>query len=630
MKSKKVLACLMAGAMVLSLAACGSTEADGTPAETPAVETTAETPAETPAEPEAPAEEVKEDTPKSITFDEGSISFLGQDSIVNPTSDASLIELGDYNGDSAAVITPQGKKPFVAIQMDQMVGDKVADVASVELTMATKAPDGAFHATSGKIYQVRGEDKSFSGVDWSIYMEKQLPKTVSAPVEGAVAGDYIVVSLESDVAADEGAGQSTLYLLDVTFKDASGALISADAAAEFQAVDTGEDRSNLFGIAGAITVDGLAGKGDGWAQIGYLELTEEQLAALQAPGSVVEISYTSESGNIWMGLSGENWLRIGVGDCDGSGQGYSYYNDSCNIAQIPYEEIVKVCGDDPSAWDKSIFIESDTAFEVFSVKIGQQAPSIVVQNAIDLGIAGTGDGWAQIGYQELTEEQFALLSTPGSVVEVSYTSESGEMWIGLSGNNWLRIGVGNSDGSGSVDAITNGSTCYVTYDMIAEVCGDDPSAWDKAIFAESDSKFEVYSIKIGTAAEIVPNNRQVDLGIEGKGDGWAQIGYVELTDEQFELLKTPGSVVVVSYTSDDGDLWIGLSGNNWLRVGVGNADGSGSVDAVTDGSKCYVTYDMIAAVCGDDPSAWDKSIFVESDTAFEVFSVKIGQGISAQ
>ncbi len=611
--------------MVLSLAACGSTETTETPATTVEETTTTEPVAET-TEPAAEAE-VKEDTPKSITFDEGSVSFLGKDTVCNPSADDSVIELGDFGGDSAAVITPQGNKPFVAIQMDAMLGDAISSVASVDLTLAIAAPDGQFHSVSGKVYMVKGEDKSFQGSDWSIYMEKQIPKTITYTLPGAaVAGDYLVLSMESDVAKDEGVGQTTLSILDITFKDASGNVLVADSAAEFVSAATGADRSNLFGITGAIEVEGAAGAEEGWKQIGYVDFTEEQRAALTTPGSVVEIEFSSETGYIWMGLSGNNWLRIGVGDQDGTGQQYAYINDSRTIAQITYEQIAAVCGDDASAWDNQYFIESDGAFEVYSMKIGQQAPRIAVTGAVDIGISGAEEGWKQIGYVDIPDDAFELLKTPGSVMVIEYSSESGDLWAGLSGNNWLRVGVGNADGSGSVDAITDGSVCYVTYDMFAAVCGEDSSAWDKQIFIESDTNFEVYSVKIGKALEFKPTNYNVTFNNSATGGGWSQADILDLTNEDVLAALVPGSVINVSYTSETGECWIVMNGAEagWMRVGVGDFDGSGQGYAAYDGSTVQIPYEMIAEYCGDDISTWGPTIQAEATSNWEVYSVTIG------
>ena len=617
MKKHKLLACLLAGAMVLSMTACGE---EAAPVSTE--------------EPVASVEEKTEepvsvyDDAASITFADGNFAFLGSDTTFNPAAKETVFSLADRNGQKAVKIESAGAgKLYAGIQMDALLGDKIGEVASVEFVIEAECGT-SFIATSGNVVSYLGEDQAQNSSAWSIYLEKSPVKKVvyELPAQ-AMEGNRMVLTLEvnADSNSFDGEVPTALYLYSISFKDASGNVLAADTTAEYVAVSSGPDRTNLFGISDEILVN-LAGSGDGWAQIGYQDLTEDEFAMLTTPGSVVEIEYTSETGNMWMGLSGNAWTRIGVGDCDGSGQGYSYYNNSKNIAQITYEDIASVCGDDASAWDKQIFLESDGKFEVFSVKIGMQAPSYVLTGGVDVSLSGKGDGWAQIGYDVvLSEEALNLLKTPGSMVAVEYASDSDDLWIGLSGEGWNRVGVGNADGSGSVDAICANGVCYVTYDMIASVCGEDSSAWDTTLFVESDSAFEVYSVKVGMAGEVPACRKQIDVGLSGTGDGWAQIGYdVVLPEEALNLLKTPGSVVAVQYAADTNDLWIGLSGEGWNRVGVGNADGSGTVDAICANGVCYVTYDMIASVCGEDASKWDGTLFVESDGKFEVFKTTIG------
>ena len=630
MKAKKILAILLASAMVASLTACQSQQAEeAQPAQTEEAQQESTDDEAVEEQEETAAAETTVTNP-SIDFADDLFGFIGNDKVINPSADDSLFSMSEFNGSKALLVEGQDSVPYVAIQMDKLVGDKISEVASVMVTLGTE--NEAFYATSGNIYSVVAGEKSDVQA-WSIYKESANPKTFSMDFANAgslAEGDYVVVSMESDVAvADKGLAQTKLYILDITFLDAAGNTIEADTSAEFVAAQTGEDRSNLFGISGAVTV-ALEGSGDGWAQIGYQDLTDEEFEILSAEDSVVEISYSSETGNMWMGLSGEQWLRIGVGDADGSGQGYSYYNNSKNIAQIPYDQIASVCGDDPAKWDKQIFLESDGAFEVYSVKIGHQAKNLVLTGAIDIsdiGVTGKADGWAQLGYVDIPEEAWTALTTPGSMVAIEYSSESGDMWMGLSGNQWLRIGVGDADGSGSVDAVTDGSVCYVTYDMIEEVCGEDTSAWDKQIFVESDTAFEVYSVKVGKAGEFVPNNRQIDCEMSTTGaDGWSQFGE-GISDEAFEALQKPGSVINISYASESGECWVVMpwAAAGWMRVGVGNYDGSGQGYAVFNGSTCQITHDMIAEYCGEDASTWGNCIQVEASTAFDVYSVTIGQ-----
>ncbi|MCC8137533.1 MAG: hypothetical protein LIO76_05615, partial [Clostridiales bacterium] len=111
------------------------------------------------------------------------------------------------------------------------------------------------------------------------------------------------------------------------------------------------------------------------------------------------------------------------------------------------------------------------------------------------------DGWSQAGFDMPQEIIDALV--PGSVVTITYTSENGEIWLVMPSAEagWMRVGVGNWDGSGSDSSIYNGTTCQVTYEQIAAVCGDDVSTWGATMQCEASGAWEVYSVTVGTAAE---------------------------------------------------------------------------------------------------------------------------------
>ena len=632
MKAKKLMALLLTAAMAFSMVGCGGKDAEDTTGDGATTPEATEAPADNTDADSADAGSADAAVPGevSIDFEDGVFGFVGMDMTIAGNADASVLSVEDYNGSKALKVVPQGKVPYVAFQMDALLGDNVANVKTIEMSIGTESPDGNFYATSGNIYAFLGEDNAKSTQGWSVYLETANPKVAAYTVpdgQAVVAGNYIVVSLETDNASSEGAGQSTMWIDNIAFKDADGNVLTADTTAEYVSQDTGEDRSNLCSLSGAVEWEGFACTGDGWSQNG-VAFTDEVLAAL-VPGSVVEISYTSETGNMWvvMNEAAAGWMRVGVGDADGSGQGYAYKNNSGNIVQIPYEMIAEYCGDDVSTWGSMMQCESDGAWEVYSVKVGQKAPAYTVANAVEFaGFACTGDGWSQNGFDMPQEIIDALV--PGSVVEISYTSESGDMWIVMpdSAAGWMRVGVGNADGSGSADAVSDGSKAYITYEQIAAVCGDDVSTWGARMQCESDSAWEVYGIKVGTAKELKMINKLVEFsGFACTGDGWSQNGF-DMPQEIIDAL-VPGSVVTISYTSDNGDLWIVMpdSAAGWMRVGVGNADGSGGDPAAFNGSTCQVTYEQIAALCGDDVSTWGARMQVEASGAYEVYSVAVGQ-----
>ncbi len=618
------MALSLAAAMALSMAACGG---DDKSADSDAVTEAVETGTEQTAASEDTAQE--ETGEVSIDFEDGAYGFAGIDKTVNSAGDDSVLSVEDFNGSKALKATAQGKSMYIGIQVDALLGDDVSKVATVEMSIGSENPDGTFYSTSGCVYAFLGEDNSKDYTEWSVYLEDANPKTVTYTVpdgQSFTAGNYMVVSMETDTGRDKGAAPANMYIDNIVFKDASGNVLTADTSAEYVAADTGEDRSNLSGLADAVEFEGFSTSADGWAQAGFT-MPQEIIDAL-VPGSVVEISYSSENGDIWlvMNEAAVGWSRVGQGDADGSGSDSAYINGSKNIAQITYEQIAAICGDDVSTWGTTMQCEASGAWEVFSVKVGTKAPNYAVLNAVEFeGFAVSGDGWAQNGATMPQEIIDALV--PGSVVEITYTSESGEIWLVMPNAEagWMRVAQGDMDGSGSDSAVFDGSTCYITYEQIAAVCGDDVSTWGDTMQCEASTAGEVYSIRVGTAAEFAMVKDTVEFeGFSTSGDGWAQAGFT-MPQEIIDAL-VPGAVVTITYSSENDDIWLVMPNAEagWMRVGQGDADGSGSDSAVFNGTTCQVTYEQIAAMCGDDVSTWGDTMQCEASGAWEVYSVTIG------
>ena len=605
MKKQKVLSCLLAGVMALSMTACGN---DAATSNTETGATTPET---------AVAPVVEEDA--SIDFEDGNMGFVAPYMV---PANAAEIEMAvvDYNGSKALQVKNlTGKVPFVGIDATSLLGADVAKVASVEMSIGVTYDNGKFSATSGQILAWSGEDLIESADDWSVYLESANPKKAVATLDAgeefvADAGNIFIVNLNTDNGVSEGNGNATLYIDNIRFLDASGNLLKADSSVAFAAPkgfeNTGKDYSNLCALSGAVNFEGFACTGEGWVQNGF-DMSQEIIDAL-VPGSVVEIEYTSDSGDMWIVMpdSAAGWMRVGD-------NGGAYINDSKNVAQITYEQIAALCGDDVSAWGAKMQCEASGAWEVYSVKVGQKTPVYAVSNAVEFeGFACKGEGWVQNGFDMPQEIIGALV--PGSVVEIAYTSESGKMWVVVpdSAAGWMRVGDGNNGTAACVDG-----KAYITYEQIAEFCGDDVSTWGARLQCESDSAWEVYSVRVGTASEMKMTNHLVNFeGFACTGEGWVQNGF-EMPQEVIDAL-TPGAVVAIKYTSESGKMWVVMpdSAAGWMRVGDGN-----NGTAACDGNVCQVTYEQIAEFCGDDVSTWGAKLQCESDSAWEVYSVAVGQ-----
>jgi len=594
-KAKKLFALVLSIVMVLSLAACGST---------------AETPAETTAAPTVPAETEPAKVEVSLDFEDGNLGFVAvYDGMAN--ADASTVEVVDYNGSKALKVTNgSGKVPYVAFDVASLLGDAAANVASIEMTMGIENPDGEFYACSGEVKLWADNGLSKTAYGWSVYLENKNPKVATVTLKdeafSADVAPLMVVTLSTDNGATAGKANAILYIDDIRFLDASGNLIAADSAAAF-AAPTGfggtKDMSNLQYLgANAVVLEGMSGqKADAWAQAG-VEMTEEFIAAL-VPGSVIEIEYASESGDMWLVMpwAEAGWMRVE--------QQTAVTNLSKNICQISYEQIAAVCGDDVSKWGAMLQCEASSAWEVYSVKVGTPTGLKNLANKVNLdGFAVTGDAWAQNGI-ELTPEQQALL-VPGAVIEINYTSETGDMWIVMpwAEAGWMRVE--------QQTAPCNGSVCQITYEQIAAVCGDDVSKWGTMMQCESSGAWEVYGVSIASK-EFVPTKGNVNLdGFAVTGDAWAQNG-IELTAEQQALL-VPGSVITIQYASEAGDMWLVMP---WATAGWSRIE---QQTAACDGNICQITYEQIAAVCGDNVADWGAMMQCEASGAWEVFSVSIG------
>ena len=624
MRRNKLLACLMAGTMAVSITACsGNTNSNATTAPTSgeAVTTTQEATQETQTE----APQVKSDA--SVDFEDGQMGFVQAYSAPANAADVEL-SVQDFDGSKAlAIKNLTGKVPFVGIDVSSLCGANVADIAAVSMKLGVSYEDGSFSACAGKITTWTGTDLVQTGYDWAVYMESKNPKVATVDVSGvpftADANNIIVLSLETDNGVDAGHGNATLYVDDITFYDKSGNVLTADKTVAFAEPagysSSGRDSSNLYAVKGAVNFEGFATSAAAWTQDGF-DMPQEIIDAL-VPGSVVEIEYKSETGNMWIVMpdSEKGWMRVGQAGTDDP----AYINNSGNIAQITYEQLAALCGDDVSTWGARMQCEADGEWEVFSVKVGQQAKNMAVVNGVDFaGFATKADAWAQDGLDMPQEIIDALV--PGSVVEITYSSESGNMWIVMpdSEKGWMRVGQAGTDDP----AICDGQKCYVTYEQLAALCGEDVSTWGARMQCEADSAWEVYSVKVGMAAEFAPLNKLVKFeGFETSAAAWAQDGF-DMPQEIIDAL-VPGAVVTIRYSSDTGNVWIVMpdAEKGWMRVGQAGTEDP----ALCNGTYAQITYEQLAALCGDDVSTWGARMQCESDGAWEVYGVWVSAPVTS-
>ncbi len=641
MKAKKVLALCVAAVMAMSLAACGNEDAgSGNVQESTTEQSTENTEESTseaaPESSEEPGGAAVEAGPASIDFEDGLFGFAGDNTtVVGGIANAASYNVVDFGGSKALEVVPNGKGMGIGFQIDALLGDKVSQVKSIELSIGTSSSDGNFYANSGKLYGMYAGEKD--SVAWSVYLETANPKTVTYTVPDDKTfgeGDNFVVSLETDNAATEGIGWQTLYIDNVTFKDASGNVIEADTSAQFVAAETGLD-PNLMVLKDVVELDGFACSAGGWSQAG-IDLTEEQ-KALFVPGSVIEIEYKSDA-PVWMVAvsSDENpnplgtWLR-GVNQDTFVVDGYVASDNS--KVQYTYEQLVPYFGEDYGQFLNTLQCESSADWEVFSVKIGTDSGFVSLGSAVELeGFACSAGGWSQAGI-DLTEEQKALF-VPGSVIEIEYKSDAPVWLVAVSNDEnpnpmgtWLR-GV-NQDGDNAfvVDgAVADGKVQY-TYEQLVPYFGEDFGQFLNTLQCESSADWEVYSVKIGSKAWQPAHNVVALDGFACSAGGWSQAG-IELTEEQVALFQ-PGCVVNIEYKADAPVWLIAKAGDdnpnplgNWLR-GV-EQEGFIVDGAVLDGKVQY-TYETLVGFWGEDFTDYTIAIDAESSADWEVYSVSIGQ-----
>ena len=426
-----------------------------------------------------------------IDFEDGNMSFLGLDMTAG-NADAAGLSVVDYNGSKALKVDVQGKVPYVALNLEGLLGENIVNVRKITFDVGVDlAPDGKFYAVSGNVLRYVGEENNKLSTAWSVYMKNKNPKTATVVIEDdeafmAGVGNTIVLTKEKDTYTEEPKFKDekplNVYFDNIQFFDAEGNALAVDTSAVWAAADTGADLSNLWAVTGAVDFPGFTLEGGAWSQNG-LDMPQEIIDAL-VPGSVVEIDYESESGNLWIVMpdSAAGWMRVADGGQSLCLDGKCY---------ITYEQIAALCGEDKSTWGARMQCESDTAWAVYSVKVGTLKTMKPLTNLVAFdGFSCEAGAWAQNGFDMPQAIIDALV--PGSVVTINYESESGNMWIVMpdSAAGWMRV----ADGGQSV---VDGSTCQITYEQIAEKCGEDKSTWGARMQCESDTAWTVFSVSVG-------------------------------------------------------------------------------------------------------------------------------------
>ena len=460
--------------------------------------------------------------PKTATFDVSGVGFVaGKDNyiVLSKEEDTSKTKPSDLWIDNITFLDASG----ATITADTSA--EFGNPAGFSSTADRANLLGMTKAVTWEGYQVSGGAWGQAGIAFTDEIKAALvPGSVIEIEFQSTTGNMWIVMNEAaagwkrvGVGDADGSGQqyarvnNAKNIAQVTYEQIAAVLESDDIStwgSGFQCESDGDwsvssvkvgQAAPSYALTHAVNFEGFAVKGDAWAQAGAT-MTDEVKAAL-VPGSVVEVTYKSESGHMWlvMNEAAAGWKRVGVGDYDGSGQGYIVADG--NKAYIPFEMIAEICeSDDVSTWGSGFQCESDSAWEVYSVRVGKAEEFTAANYHIDLGASGVkGTGWGQDGV-ELSADAIAALSTEGAVIDIDYTSATGEIWIVMpdSAAGWKRVGVGDFDGSGAGYALFDGSHCQIPVSMIAEICeSSDVSTWGTRIQFEASSDWVVNAASIG-------------------------------------------------------------------------------------------------------------------------------------
>lgn len=657
MKKQKFLVLAVAMIMCLALAACsngdGNSGATVTATPTPGAQVTA-TPTPAPNQDvvvitEAPKQTIAvSDKEASVNFDDGNFAFVSLYTN-DPKADASVVELVSYNGGNAISVSREKYAfySFVGFDALSLLGDKAGDVASFQLDITSQHSD-KFRAISGDIgFWTDAAFDTENLTSWNVYLENNNPKTITVQMGDKKFGEStpaFIVRFKDDAAVEQSKAIAELgqcIIDNIRFLDASGNVIDADSSAVFADYEnyapSADDRSNLFTLVDPIEFEGFSTGAGAWAQEGFAFPQEVWDAFV--PGTVLEAEFESETGVMWFVFPNATagWSRVGNGkDNDGAGM---YINNSHTVAQLRYEDVVAVCGEDKSTWgiEGSVVLQGESSgkWDIYSVKVGKAVELGTFTPTVEFeGFSCSGNAWGQTGFDVPAEVLEALV--PGTALQFEFSSESGLLWAVFpdAGAGWTRVGRCDADMSATDPAVCIDGKCYITYDQMVRALGEDKTTWGTAdsfrIQCESSAPWEVYSCTVGTMVN-VPKMRNVKE-IEGfacTGKAYGQEG-AAVTDDIKKLL-VPGAVIKVDFKSEKDNLWLVFpdAAAGWSRVGRCDGDKACTDPAVLADGSAYITYDQIVAVCGDDIETWGTAdsyrIQFESSGAWEVYSMSIGQ-----
>lgn len=522
MRKTKLLTCFVAGALAVSLTACGGNSSSSSSSTQGATEVKTEAP--TP-------EETKDDNKPSsgleavagsIDFEDGNYAFM-EPYYGAPDSADVEVSIADFAGSKAVKVTSVGGTapnygPYIGIDVSSLLGDKITDVAKIQADVAVEYPDGTFRAVQGHILTWTGEDLKESDYSWSIYLENKNPARISADISETpfVTGskNIAIIGLNPSSSADPAAVKTcSIYVDNIAFLDASGNVIEADTSVEFDEPDgfgKPELDPNLYIVSNPVTLEDFSVKNGAWSQAGR-DLTDEEKALL-VPGSVIEITYKC-SAPVWIVAKAYDtpftkpnggWIRLVVEDqVDFTPIGVQ--DEAGTKIQVTYEDMVEKLGEDFLDHLSAFDLEGNDDWEVYSVVVGTKSNYKELASKEYLDDFSVKNGaWSQAG-KDLSDEEKAML-VPGSVVEITFKCDE-PVWLiakaydtpfTIPNGGWIRMVVEDQVDFTPLGSLSpDGTILQVDYDDFVNKLGEDFLDHLSALDCESSAEWEVYSVAIG-------------------------------------------------------------------------------------------------------------------------------------
>lgn len=329
----------------------------------------------------APPALAQEEAP-FVDFENGNLGFLSVYTTPIDACPASL-SITELAGKKAAKLKTEGEGiPYLIIDVGSLLGSAVEQLREVQILIETQNSDGEFQAVSGEITAFSGLEQIGKTGAWSVYLEARNPNVAKLTLPEGVAfsnenASFLILNKKIDNAVELGQTPADLVLCEIRLLDEAGKLLPILSDAQLALPEGfGEaDRSNLIAVINETGIGGAQGASPGgWGQAVVMAAVKNEGmldTALIAPGTVITVYFVSKAVPEVI-LQSETagapptagWASVAA----------KAVNDSGNIAQFVYEDLVSAFGGDDFVQflDKMFIGDRGEALEVSAVTIGMQ------------------------------------------------------------------------------------------------------------------------------------------------------------------------------------------------------------------------------------------------------------------